>query len=180
MNRMRMMASDPVRPALGEFRAWHRLPEQWLAMSATERARTAWRLAASEASPLDGVPVDGETQRRCAAVGCQGTPREWARLMAGIAAGTGVPGRVLQIVREALERPSSPGDDGRFGAKAGDLPGILTFAGYVRSRTSGAPDVAVAMFLTGLDQPAIHHLAGHLPQTPSQLLALSQAPAAFG
>ncbi len=166
---------DPIRPVLGEFRAWHRAPEQWLTMSAAERARVAWQMAASDVSPLDSVPVDDATQQRCAAVGCQGTPRQWARLMATFAAGTSLPVEARRIVREALERPRGPGDDGRFGAKAGDLPGVLAFAGYVRDRNGGAPDIAVAMFLTGLDRNRLPRLSAALPQTPPQALALAEA-----
>jgi len=106
-------------------------------MRAADRARAAWEIAASDQCHLDTVEADDATQRRCAAVGCQGTAREWARLMDNLAPGTGLPVAARRIVREALERPSTPGDDGRFGAKAGDLPGILTFAGYLRARTGG-------------------------------------------
>jgi beta-lactamase class A len=170
---MGLTTQDPLRPALGEFRAWHRAPDQWCTMSAADRARTAWAFAATEESPLDTEPVDDATQQRCAAVGCGGTPGEWARLMANLAAGTGLPVVARRIMREALERPPSPGDDGRFGAKAGDLPGILTFAGYVRDRDSDAPAVALALFLTGLDRARIHRLSRALPQSPVQLLELS-------
>ena len=175
---MGLTTQDPILPALGEFRAWHRAPDQWLTMSAADRARAAWQMAASEASPLDSVAVDDVTQQRCAAVGCQGTATEWARVMAKLATGAGLPVAAGRIVRHALERPTAPGDDGRFGAKAGDLPGILAFAGYVRARTNGAPDVAVTMFLSGLQRDARHRLADRLPQTPSQLLELSRVLAA--
>jgi beta-lactamase class A len=169
---MGLRTQDPILPTLGEFRAWHRAPEQWLTMSAANRARVARQMAASEESPLDAVPVDDATQHRCAAAGCQGTAREWAGLMARLAAGTGLPNAAGRMVWEALERPSTQGDDGRFGAKAGDLPGILTFAGYVRARSGGAPDIAVAMFLSGLDLERLHRLSAALPQTPSQSLEL--------
>jgi beta-lactamase class A len=172
--RLGLMTQDPILPALGEFRAWHRAAERWLTMSAADRARVAWEIATIEQCHLDTVAVDDATQRRCAAVGCQGTAREWARLMHNLAPGTRLPVAARRIVREALERPSTPGDDGRFGAKAGDLPGILTFAGYLRARTRGAPNVAVTMFLSGLDPQRSHWLAGGLPQTPSQLLELSR------
>jgi beta-lactamase class A len=174
VERMDLRAQDPIRPVLGELRAWHRAPEQWVTMSAADRARTAWEMAASQESSLDTVPVDDPTQQRCAAAGCQGTAREWAWLMAKLAAGTGLPTEAREIVSEALERPIAPEHDGRFGAKAGDLPGILTFAGYVRGRSQGAPEVAVAMFLSGLDRDRLHRLSGELPETPSQLFELSQ------
>jgi hypothetical protein len=99
--------------------------------------------------------------------------------MADLAAGTGLPAAAHRIMREALERPLAPGDDRVFGAKAGDLPGILTFAGYVRHRNSGACEVAVAMFLTGLDRARVDRLSGALPQTPVQLLELSRTLAAL-
>jgi D-alanyl-D-alanine carboxypeptidase len=172
---MGLMTQDPILPTLGEFRGWHRCPEQWSTTNAADRARTAWELATSEASNSDAVQIDEATQRRCAAVGCQGTAREWARLMAGLAAGTCLPKAAQRIVREALERPSAPEGDGRFGAKAGDLPGILTFAGYVRDRPSGTPDVAVAMFLRGLDGERLHRLSVELPKTAAELLGLSEA-----
>lgn len=66
-------------------------------------------------------------------------------------------------------------DGARLGAKAGDLPGILTFAGYVRARPSSAPNVAVAMFLCGLDSERLHRLSVELPKTPAELLGLSEA-----
>lgn len=170
---MGFRTQDPILPTLGEFRAWHRAPDQWLTMNAAARARAAWDFAAAERCHLDTMTVDDTTLQRCAAVGCQGTPREWARVMAAIAAGTGLPNGSGRIVREALERPFTPGDDGRFGAKAGDLPGILTFAAYVRGRSRGAPDVAVALFLSGLDPERLHRLTAALPQTPSQSLELA-------
>jgi len=37
-----------------------------------------------------------------------------------------------------------------------------------------APDVAVAMFLTGLDRDRLQRLAADLPQTPSQALDLTE------
>ena len=86
--------------------------------------------------------------------------------------------RFLHQLQTVKCEPPAPGDDGRFGAKAGDLPGILAFAGYVRARTNGAPDVAVMMFLSGLQRDARHRLADRLPQTPSQLLELSRVLAA--
>jgi beta-lactamase class A len=165
---------DPILPTLGEFRAWHRDPDRWLTMSAAERPRAAWELAEAERCHLDSVAVSEATVQNCAAVGCQGTPGEWARLMATIAAGTGLPTVASHIVRDALERPTVPGDDGKFGAKAGDLPGVLTFAGYVRDRNRGAPDIAVTMFLTGLDRNRLQRLSAALPQTPSEALQLSQ------
>jgi hypothetical protein len=176
--RMGLGNHDSIWPILGEFRAWHRAPEQWLSMSVAHRARAAWQMAESEESPLDRVPVDEATQQRCAAVGCQGTAREWAALMASLAAGTDLPNAARRIVREALERPPRPEDDGRFGAKAGDLPGILTFAGYVRARNRGAPDIAVAMFLSGLSLEHLQQLSASLPQTPSQSLELAELLAA--
>ena len=178
IQRIGMTAQDLIRPALGEFRAWHRSPEQWLTMSPAERTRTARKFAMTDESPLDAMPVDEATQRRCAAVGCQGTAREWGRLMATLATGTGLPLDARGIMREALERPAAPGDDGRFGAKAGDLPGILSFAGYVRARGAGAPDAAVAMFLSGLDRDRLHRMSAALPQTPTQLLELAEVLAA--
>jgi hypothetical protein len=171
--RMGLATQDPILPALGEFRAWHRAPEQWLTMSAADRARAAWEIAATQRCDLDTVAVDDATQRRCAAVGCQGTAREWARLMAKLAAGTDLPVTSRRIVAEALERPPAPGDDGRFGAKAGDLPGILSLAGYVRGRSGEAPEVAVAMVLTGLAGEWVGRLSEALPRTGSQLLELS-------
>jgi hypothetical protein len=179
VDRMGMSAQDPLRSALGEFRAWHRAPEQWLTMSPADRVRAAREMAASEESSLDTVPVPDAIQQRCAAVGCRGTPREWARLMADVAAGAGLPAAAHRSMREALERPLAPGDDRVFGAKAGDLPGILTFAGYVRDRSSGACEVAMAMFLTGLDRARVDRLSGALPQTPGQLLELSRTLAAL-
>ena len=93
-------------------------------MSAADRARAAWELAPTEQCHLDTVAVNDATQRRCAAVGCRGTAREWARLMAKLATGTDLPVVSRRIVREALERRPAPGNDGRFGAELATSPAL--------------------------------------------------------
>lgn len=176
-HRMGLCTQDPILPVLGEFRAWHRSPDRWLAMSPGERAAEAWRLAGGERVSQDDGPIDDPTQRRCAEVGCRGTPREWCDLMSRLARGSDLPAEVQEVVRGVLENRTGLGGAavGRFGRKAGDLPGALAFAGYVRDRGGGAPDVAVAVFLRDLTGELLPSLAQALPRNQAGLLELPSA-----
>jgi hypothetical protein len=175
--RMGLCTQDPILPVLGEFRAWHRLPDRWLAMSPGERAAEAWCLAHGERVPQDDVPIDDPTQRRCAEAGCRGTPREWCDLMSRLARGSDLPEDAHEVVLSVLEHRNGlrGAADGRLGRKAGDLPGVLAFAGYVRDRGGGAADVAVALFLRDLTGELLPRLAEALPQSPAHLLELRSA-----
>ena len=176
-HRTGLSAQEPILPALGEFRAWHRSPERWIALGAGERVAEAWRDARSRHTAAEDAEIDVATQRRCAAVGCRATPREWANLMSHLARGDGLPAATVEVIRRLLEVGGVAPDpaDGRFGRKGGDLPGVLTFAGYVRDRAGDRPDVAVAFFLQDLPADWQPRLTEALPQNSSQLLALAGA-----
>ena len=119
----------------------------------------------------------GDTQRRCAEAGCRGTPREWCDLMSRLARGSDLPEHAHEVVLTVLEHRTGlrGAADGRLGRKAGDLPGALAFAGYVRDRGGGAADVAVALFLRDLTGELLPRLAQALPQGPAHLLELRSA-----
>jgi hypothetical protein len=161
---------------LGEFRAWHRSSAQWIALDTGERIAEAWHHARSSPAAADECEIDDSTQRRCAAVGCRGTPREWGNLMCRIARGAGLPVAALEVMRRKLEvgGVSDDASEGRFGRKGGDLPGVLTFAGYVRDRAGDRPDMTVALFLQDLPSDWRGRLAEALPQNSSELLELAQ------
>jgi Beta-lactamase enzyme family len=172
--RMGLAAQEPVLPILGEFRAWHRSPERWLGLDAGGRSAEAWRDARSTATAAEESPIEEATQRRCAAVGCRGTPREWAGMMLRLARGVDGPAEAAAVMRRVLE--SSAADDrvagGRFGRKDGDLPGVVAFAGYVRDR-GGEAEVAVAVFVRDLPGECQWRVASALPQRASELLTVA-------
>ena len=58
--RLGLMTQDPILPALGEFRAWHRGAGRWLTMRAADRARAAWEIAASDQCHLDDSDKQNE------------------------------------------------------------------------------------------------------------------------
>lgn len=98
-------------------------------------------------------------------------------MMSRLARGGDLPVDAHEVVLKVLENGSGAGGaaDGRFGGKAGDLPGALAFAGYVRGRGDGAPDVAVAMFLRHLTGELLPSLAQALPRSPAHVLELPGA-----
>ncbi|HKN40020.1 MAG TPA: serine hydrolase [Acidimicrobiia bacterium] len=170
-----LAAQEPILPILGEFRAWHRSPDRWLALDAGQRAAEAWRHARSPATAAEDSPVEEATQRRCAAVGCRGTPRQWARLMVRLAGGIDVPAEATEVIRRVLEFGAVADDPvtGRLGRKDGDLPGVVAFAGYVRDRGGDQPEVGVALFVRDLPGQWQGRVARALPQSASELLALA-------
>lgn len=177
-----MVAQEPILPVLGEFRAWHRSSECWITLGAGGRVAEAWGYARSAPTAAEDSEIDEATRRRCAAVGCRGTPREWGNLMSRIARGAGLPAAAVEVMRCMLEVGGVSEDpaEGRFGRKGGDLPGVLTFAGYVRDRAGDRPDVTVALFLRDLAADWQVRLAEALPQNSSELLALAGAVSARG
>jgi hypothetical protein len=175
--RMGMSAQEPILPALGEFRAWHRFSERWVGLGPGDRLAEAWRQAQGGRISSDDAEIDPDTQRRCAAVSCRGTPREWGSLMCRLAGGVGLPPVALDVIRRPLEVGGLAEDsaEGCFGRKGGDLPGVLTFAGYVRGRDSDRPEVAVVLFLENLAPDWQLRLKEAIPQNSSELLALADA-----
>jgi D-alanyl-D-alanine carboxypeptidase len=174
-HRAGLSAQEPILPILGEFRAWHRSPERWITLDPGERTTEAWRYARSGRTAAEDSEIDEATQRRCAAVGCRGSPRDWGHLMCRLARGVDLPAEAAEVMRRVMEFGAAPGDpgEGRFGRKAGDLPGVLAFAAYVRDGEGHRPDVAVALFLRDLPGDWQLRLARALPQSPSELLALA-------
>lgn len=153
--RHRMRRQDPLPPLFGEYVAWTtRSPARWRALSVPERTRLARRLArrTSVAEAVAAGLPGPVAQRRFAAAGPAGTPREWARLMARLAAGRGVAPAAEAVVRRHLEWPlEDPANRevlARFGTKGGTLPGVVAEASYLRPR--GKAGLAVTVFLRGL------------------------------
>jgi hypothetical protein len=97
--------------------------------------------------------------------------------MCRLAGGVGLPPVALDVIRRPLEVGGLAEDaaEGCFGRKGGDLPGVLTFAGYVRGRDSDRPEVAVVLFLENLAPDWQLRLKEAIPQNSSELLALADA-----
>jgi beta-lactamase class A len=140
--RMGLATQDPILPALGEFRAWHRTPDRWLTMSPMERARTASELAATEPCELDTAALDdtmvrARRGRAPAGWGPASAPRRFAGGSRWRHAGLPL------LRRSGRGRRRQARDDGQSKApgrrSVHRLPGVGTERTFDESATAASP-----------------------------------------
>ncbi len=178
-----MRRQDPLGNSFGEYVAWTATtPSRWSRRTPGARAAAATAIAratpAQDAAGRRFPPI--ARQRRFAALSTAGTPREWARLMRDMDAGTGLSPAAHAIVERHLEWPLVAFPElgsqlERLGEKGGSLPGVLTDAVYARA--PGGPPAAATLFFNDLP-PRIEAGLARSAAQQQLLLALATDPAA--
>lgn len=174
-----LSGQDPTWSFLGEYLAWARQPDRWLAASPAQRQRIAGRLAARTTGPVTLGPIDLTRQRSLALASVRGTARDLAGLMRRVDRSADAGDEAYVLARDVLSWPRQDPDVAAafptFATKGGAFVGVLTEVTAIRAR--GREPVYVAQLYRALPPALEQHLRQtFLQQTLYVDLALGRLP----
>lgn len=174
-----LRGQDPTWSFLGEYLAWARQPDRWLAASPAQRQRIAARLAARTTGPVTLGPIDLTLQRSLALASVRGTARDLAGLVRSVDRSADAGDEAYALARDVLSWPRRDPDVAAafptFATKGGAFVGVLTEVTAIRA--AGRDPVYVAQLYRALPPVLEQHLRQtFLQQTLYVDLALGRLP----